>query len=708
MITVHLIFNAHLDPVWLWPWQAGLDAALATCHSACDRLDAHPDLMFSRGEAWVYREIEQTDPALFARIRGHWKAGRWEIVNGWWIQPDCNLPSRAGIEEQIARGRAYFEDTFGPGAFPRVAYNVDSFGHAAALPSILRANKQDRYVFMRPQEHEMALPSRLFRWREKEGGPEVTAFRVARAYTTRQISRAHIEASLTELPPGVQNTMCFVGVGDHGGGPTEEQIAWLREHTNDFPGCRLLFSTPSRFFDAVEPHLAALPLVTGELQQHAVGCYSVHRAIKTAVRRAEHLLETADAALPDASNDRSGRDAAWERVCFAQFHDTLGGTCLPSAYEQILNQVGGATAWADEALHRRLRVLLNDLPPDSRQRIVLWNPSATPFSGYVEHEPWLEWQAWQPNFHLVDDTGTAVPYQTLHSEAATNGLTRLLFRADIPAGTVRAFFIERDAPASDAPALPPVPVIGDHWVLSTGRGRITLSSDGVMFGIGALALPELHLLPDDSDTWSHGLSRFADVPPETPRWNAPVLVDSGPLMASRRQTGSIGQSRLGAEWRVYADEVFVELLLSVHWCETGKLLKLVLPLRDALPERRDATMGDFTPRLNDGRELPVSGWVCVPTNYRGASVGLVCPDVFALDADTRRVRLTLLRSPLLAYHDPYPAALHPRPVIADQGVHTFRFRLLYGPEVTPNTLGIHAGQMQRPPLAADLTRGMTV
>ena len=25
MKTVHLVFNAHLDPIWLWPWEAGLD-----------------------------------------------------------------------------------------------------------------------------------------------------------------------------------------------------------------------------------------------------------------------------------------------------------------------------------------------------------------------------------------------------------------------------------------------------------------------------------------------------------------------------------------------------------------------------------------------------------------------------------------------------------------------------------------------------------
>ncbi len=85
MITVHLILNAHIDPVWLWPWAAGVDETIATCRSACDRLDANPDAIFTRGEAWGYRMVETIDPELFARIRGHVASGRWEIVGGWWI-----------------------------------------------------------------------------------------------------------------------------------------------------------------------------------------------------------------------------------------------------------------------------------------------------------------------------------------------------------------------------------------------------------------------------------------------------------------------------------------------------------------------------------------------------------------------------------------------------------------------------------------------
>ena len=87
----------------------------ATCRSACDRLDAHPDLVFTRGDAWSYEQIEKVDPGLFERIRKHIEAGRWAIVGGWWIQPDCNLPSDFALREQIQIGKEYLTQRFGIG-----------------------------------------------------------------------------------------------------------------------------------------------------------------------------------------------------------------------------------------------------------------------------------------------------------------------------------------------------------------------------------------------------------------------------------------------------------------------------------------------------------------------------------------------------------------------------------------------------------------
>lgn len=53
--TNHAIFTAHLDSVWMWPWTAGLDEALATSRSVCDRLDAHPEFFTRKAKLGCWR-----------------------------------------------------------------------------------------------------------------------------------------------------------------------------------------------------------------------------------------------------------------------------------------------------------------------------------------------------------------------------------------------------------------------------------------------------------------------------------------------------------------------------------------------------------------------------------------------------------------------------------------------------------------------------
>ena len=106
-MRVHMIGNAHIDPVWLWPWQAGVDEALATMASAADRCDEYPQFVFTRGEAWLYKQVERIRPELFARIRKLTERGQWHITGGQFIQPDLNLPTEAGLRRQLEIGRAH-------------------------------------------------------------------------------------------------------------------------------------------------------------------------------------------------------------------------------------------------------------------------------------------------------------------------------------------------------------------------------------------------------------------------------------------------------------------------------------------------------------------------------------------------------------------------------------------------------------------------
>lgn len=704
MKTIHLIFNAHIDPIWLWPWQAGLDSVLATCRSACDRLDAHPDLTFSRGEAWSYDQVERVDPALFARIRRHVESGRWAIVGGWWIQPDCNQPSGFALRKQIELGKRYFTQRFGQ--FPRVAYNVDSFGHGAGLPALMREAGQEFYVMMRPQEHERKLPARLFRWRGVEGGPEVVTFRIAGAYTTWGPSaRASLEACITELPEGIDHTMCFLGVGDHGGGPAEDQIAWLREHWNDLPGCQLQFSTPQRFFDAVVPQIDKLPLVTGELQYHAIGCYSVYRPVKVNLRKAEHAVQQAEVALahdprPDPQA-AAGLEAAWEQVVFHQFHDTLGGTCIPSAYAMVEAQLGSARSAADRTIQYSLRRRMNALPDDPLQRIVLLNASDRAFDGYTEIEPWLERRRWQAGWKLLDEQGRPVPFQRITSEAVVDHMLRLLVRVNVAPGEIRVLRIDDSAGEAAAPSRPLQATIdsaeSDPVAVHLGRRSLRL-------GDWTVPLPRLDLIGDLTDTWSHGIDRYGEVPVATAGWTPPSLVEIGPAMASLVQTATFGQSWALAEYRVYAGEPFVELKLRVHWAEQHKVLKLVLPLDGQAVGRRDGVLGTAIDRALDGAERPLRDWTML-WRGDGATIGVTAPEVYALDVTPERARFTLLRSPRMAWHDP-SRRNDPRDRYADPGEHEFRFRFYGLRQRDDRYLDDQALLLQRPLVMADLTRGM--
>lgn len=707
VVTVHMIGNAHLDPIWLWGWQAGLDEALATCRTACDLLDRDPEFIFTRGEAWVYRQIAELDPELFDRIRRHVAAGRWEIASGWWLQPDCNLPSGHGFERQIDLGKRFFLKEFGQ--FPAYGYNVDSFGHAATLPGFMRAAGQRFYVMMRPQEYERALPARLFRWRGYDGGPEVVTFRIAAAYTFgATLTEGNIRQACTELPEGVADTMCFYGVGDHGGGPTAELLDWIRAHRDAFPGCRLVFSSPARFFAAVEKQAGALPLVTGELQHHAVGCYSVLRSVKTGVQRAEHLLRQAElmtGAAPGADSAAGRRlEEAWRQVAFAHFHDILGGTCIPSAYPHIQACLGAAQFAADDLLQMEFRRRLHALPAAPRQRIVLGNPAAAEFAGYAEFEPWTQWRTWDANWNLLDGNGKPVPFQVLPPESLCGAIPRLLFPVRIPAGGMQALEIATDGPAP-AP-LPPMEVRTDEIRTAAGGG-VRLGAGGrLRFADGTeRPLPALALVDDRSDNWSHGIDRFPEGPVTSAVWNDACVMVQGPLLSSLLQTGRIGDSTLRAEWRILAGEPFVELKLTVHWREAMKLLKLVWPLAGAPAARLDGISGGSLARDNDGKERPLRDWTLVDGAGTEPAAGAVCPDVFALDGTPARLRFTLLRSPVMTHHDPnHGTGLNG--VHADQGVHEFRFRFFAGAGAAAARLERDALMLQQPPVMADLTRGM--
>lgn len=219
--TVHLICNAHLDPVWQWRWEEGASEAVATFRIAAELLRERRDLVFCHNEAVLYRWVERLDPALFGEIKRLVRAGRWAVSGGWSLQPDVNMPGIESTIRQIAEGRAYFRGAFG--VVPRVAYNFDSFGHGAGLPQVLRQAGYEMYIHMRPQAGELELPSDLYRWRGADGS-EILAYRipVGLYHTEYDNIGGRLEKGTALALEKGRDIALFWGIGDHGGGPTRK------------------------------------------------------------------------------------------------------------------------------------------------------------------------------------------------------------------------------------------------------------------------------------------------------------------------------------------------------------------------------------------------------------------------------------------------------------------------------------------------------
>ncbi len=708
MLTVHMIGNAHIDPVWLWRWPAGVGEVLATCSSACDLLDDDPQLVFTRSDVWVYQRIEETDPSLFERIRRHVKAGRWAIVGGWYVQPDCNLPREESFRRHIDSGRRYFADRFGVRV--TVGYNVDSFGHAASLPRILAEAGCDSYVMMRPMEHEKSLPSALFRWRSTEeagGTREVVTWRIPRAYCTdAEDLGEHVQAAMAVAAPGVDHVMCFYGVGDHGGGPTRKQVAWIRANRDAIPGARLVFSHPRAFFDAVAPHAASLPVVRGELQMHAVGCYSVGRTLKKAAREAEHALIMAEHALDATSTDRGPEDrdaleGAWESLLFNQFHDTYGGTAIPSAYDDALAQLGGARDAAERITYKALFRHATSLPREALQRIVAVNASDVPFDGFIQWEPWLGgWGGFRGS--LVDADGRPVPFQLVHSPSLANMPGVLLWHARMKPAEIQSWFIDRapSAAAIDTDLRAEGGAVrSSRWQVSPGdHGELLRLSGGSTGGVGI----GLTVQEDRSDTWSHAIDRYAGPLKGTFKPERSWIEETGPVRTTLAIEASFSRSAATVRARLYRGDPRLELDIDVDWRERLSVLKLVLPM-PMQAQRLDGIPGGGALRAQDGRESPVIDWTVV-TLAGGDRLGIALPDCSALAGSADALRLTLLRSPAYSWHDPAQLPTNRSFRWIDQGEHSFRFVLLPGAD--PATVNAAALARHRPPVCIDWTRGM--
>lgn len=407
-IVVHVIPNAHLDPVWLWDFREGLNEGVATCRTVLDLLDANPDLTFIRGEAAIYEHIRRTDPATFARIKRMIRAGRWDAVGGSWIQPDTNLLESETLCRHYDVGLQYFREQLGVRV--RCGWQADSFGHTAGLPNVLAAGGIENFAFTRPPQEVLPLKTPAFWWHGR-GGARILAYRAPIGWygceRTEVLPRFDHLVDLAKRSR-LRNVAMFIGLGNHGGGPSQRLVDDVRAWAKAHPEFEVRFSGLHAFFTALRRELAApdaprIDSVHGELNFCMRGCYASVARFKHGYRRAEHELLRAErtTALLHGAGLAPVTDLtrAWESVLFNSFHDILPGSSIERAFDEQIDEVGGVrhaartTAFrALNSLAGRVRINLPRVGPDLPKAVpfLLWNPHLHTVQTFVELEACLD------------------------------------------------------------------------------------------------------------------------------------------------------------------------------------------------------------------------------------------------------------------------------------------------------------------------------
>ncbi len=685
---LHMIGNAHLDPVWLWNWQEGFQEVKATFQSALDRMMENEDFIFSCSSAVFYEWVEKNNPKMFEEIVERVKEGRWEIVGGWYVQPDCNIPNGESFVRHGLYSQRYFLKKFG--RIAKTGYNVDSFGHNGMLPQILAKSGMENYVFMRPMPLEKGLPGRIFWWRSEDGS-KVLTYRIPYEYcSSGKDLEYHANRLLYELKDGEDEMMMFYGVGNHGGGPTKENIKSIHElnEREDMPTLKM--SSTISFFDSIRKSGKEYPVVQGDLQHHASGCYSVLSNIKKENRKAETLLVNAEK-WSTISKVVKGQpypedfEQAWKGVMFNQFHDILAGTSIPSAYEDASYLYGEAMAIGQRNLNYAIQALSWDIHIEedvTMKPIVVFNSHS--WSGKMAVDLEIRGLS-NDNFKLTDEQGNVVPAQRIRSEATVNGQSRLLFVADLPSMGYRVFklYLKTEAPID----LPHVPITENS--VENDRYRLELNPETgclksfydkkndleILRREGA----RLAVIEDKSDTWSHNVFKFDKEIANMEVVSIRILED-GPVRSTLRVKSKYKASFVLQDFRVYKELDSIEVKVKVDWREPQTILKVKFPVNFNFRKPTYEIPYGYIEKSANGEEEPGQTWIDFSgehfNNGKLYGLGIANDSKYSYSFDIDEMAITILKNSVYAHHDPKKLDPQEEYDYVDYGVQEMTYALI--------------------------------
>jgi len=704
---LHLICNAHLDPVWLWEWEEGAAEAMSTFRIAADLCEEFDGFIFNHNEAFLYQWIEEYEPTLVKRIQKLVKQGKWHIMGGWMLQPDCNMPSGESFVRQGLLGKTYFKEKFG--VEPRTAINMDPFGHSRGLVQIFSRLGYDSYIVARPNVTESGIADNDFVWVGLDGS-EIQVHRCSEGYGSGLgQARKKVESWLAN---NSQKDIGLVlwGIGNHGGGPSYQDLRQLKQVIAETKDRQILHSTPEGFFAAVRPLRAGLPRLRRDLNPSMVGCYTSQIRIKQKHRLLENELYMVEKMASAAAINGllkypadELRQALYD-LMFSEFHDILPGSSIQPVEDMALRTMDHGLEIASRVKARSFFALASGQPKakEGEIPILVFNPHPFAVKGVFECEFQPANQNWKDEFSFpaVFRNGERIPCQA-EKEASNLNLDwrkRVVFAAELLPMQMNRF----DVHPTIIPKKP-VPTLkakGDairfktddlEFVINTRTGLVDKfrTKDGSMLKAGAM---RPIVIEDNEDPWGMTVKSFrkqigeftllskaqaAEFAGVRAKTLDPVrVIEEGEARTVIEVLLGFNHSFICQRYKLPQKGTQVEVEVRVHWNEKNRMLKLSVPtvFKDADYVGQVAYGVQDLPA--DGNEAVAQKWVAVDSKKAGLALTCINDGVYGSDFKDGELRISLIRSAAYSGHPILDRPILPQdrylPRI-DQGERLFSF-----------------------------------
>jgi alpha-mannosidase len=671
--SIHLICNAHLDPVWLWQRDEGIAEALSTFRVAANFCDEYENFVFCHNEVVLYEWVEQYDPKLFKRIQKLVKTGRWNIMGGWYLQPDCNMITGESAIRQINLGKEYFQEKFG--VYPKTAVNFDPFGHSRGLVQVMSKAGFESYLFMRPKADRCELPAEVFRWQGYDGS-EVVGHRLFGCYLTL---RGNACPKLREFIDSDQEHDVGAvtwGIGNHGGGPSRVDLEQLNKFIEENPALDIKHSNPDDFFAELKQSGVELPVHNEDLNFFATGCYTSQIRLKQQHRKLEGELNLTEkmvaAAWLTAGHEYPQdklREAAVD-LAFSEFHDILPGSGIKGVEDDSLQQIAHGREILSRLRTGAFFAMLQGqkAAKDGDMPLFVWNPHPYEVNTVIECEMQLADQNHNETFFNIEvlDGKKKIKSQIEHEASNLNldWRKKVVFEAKLPPGSIKRYeCCPKELPQSEMS----VPKLsGNSFIFDNGQMSLTINrrtglidsfkSNGkelVRPGAGRVLVMQDNADPWGAETWSYkkriGSFKLMNRDEATAfagfgknKLSPLRIIEEGSVRTVVEALFKYKQSTLRIHYILPKQGTEFELRMQLNNQQPNCMYKMSWPFVDKAAECVAQDIFGRKPIPGTREEKVFSQWFAASVD--DAALAIICDSGHGLDFYKGEMRYSLLRS----------------------------------------------------------------